>query len=82
MIAARKRGTVVPRNATAESSRVGPAILLRRGKNAEGNAEQAREEMARQRQHQGRRKPLRDDMCDGLVVEKAVAEIAARHDAR
>ena len=81
MIAARKRGTVVPEEGDRRRQGVRPAILLRGGDNAEGYAEHAGEEVTRQRQHQGRRKALRDDMRDRLVEVEAVAEIAARHDA-
>ena len=79
--ASRKRGIVMPRKEMKPKQRVDPAVLPGGGDDAEGDAEDRCQDVAGQREHDGARQPLGDDVAHRLVVVEAVAEIEAGDDA-
>ena len=76
--AIRKRGMVMPRKDTKREQRIDPAILARRGEDAEADADDRGEEMAGERQCQIVAAGAADHLADGPVVEEAMPEIDPR----
>ena len=79
--AIRKRGIGHAEERNEAEQRIDPAVLAGGRDDAEGDADDRREDMAGQRQQDGARQALGDDIADRAVVVERLAEIEAGQDA-